>query len=140
MQEKSQTAIYQRFTQIANFYNISLRKLSEVLELKSPQVFYDMKAGKVQGVSRTLLESIKDKLPDVNDVWLLTGEGEMMRESPQNHQVIGNNSGIANNGNGVVIHPKEESSDIVKRMQDQIEELLSQNRTLLNIVDRLTSK
>lgn len=140
MQEKSQTAIYQRFTQIANFYNISLRKLSEVLELKSPQVFYDMKAGKVQGVSRTLLESIKDKLPDVNDVWLLTGEGEMMRESPQNHQVIGNNSGIANNGNGVVIHPKEESSDVVKRMQDQIDELLSQNRTLLNIVDRLTSK
>lgn len=140
MQEKSQTAIYQRFTQIANFYNISLRKLSEVLELKSPQVFYDMKAGKVQGVSRTLLESIKDKLPDVNDVWLLTGEGEMMKESPQNHQVIGNNSGIANNGNGVVIHPKEESSDIVKRMQDQIDELLSQNRTLLNIVDRLTSK
>lgn len=140
MQEKTQTAIYQRFTQIANFYNISLRKLSEVLELKSPQVFYDMKAGKVQGVSRTLLESIKDKLPDVNDVWLLTGEGEMMRESPQNHQVIGNNSGIANNGNGVVIHPKEESSDVVKRMQDQIDELLSQNRTLLNIVDRLTSK
>jgi len=114
--------------------------LSEVLELKSPQVFYDMKAGKVQGVSRTLLESIKDKLPDVNDVWLLTGEGEMMRESPQNHQVIGNNSGIANNGNGVVIHPKEESSDVVKRMQDQIDELLSQNRTLLNIVDKLTSK
>ena len=140
MQEKTQTAIYQRFTQIANFYNISLRKLSEVLELKSPQVFYDMKAGKVQGISRTLLESIKDKLPDVNDVWLLTGEGEMMRESPQNHQVIGNNSGIANNGNGVVIHPKEESSDVVKRMQDQIDELLSQNRTLLNIVDRLTSK
>lgn len=140
MQEKSQTAIYQRFTQIANFYNISLRKLSEVLELKSPQVFYDMKAGKVQGVSRTLLESIKDKLPDVNDVWLLTGEGEMMKESPQNHQVIGNNSGIANNGNGVVIHPKEESADVVKRMQDQIDELLSQNRTLLNIVDRLTSK
>lgn len=140
MQEKTQTAIYQRFTQIANFYNVSLRKLSEILELKSPQVFYDMKAGKVQGVSRVLLESVREKLPGVNDVWLLTGDGEMMKDATSNQQVIGNNNGIANNGNGVVINPKEENADVVKRMQDQIDELLSQNRTLLNIVDRLTSK
>lgn len=140
MQEKTQTAIYQRFTQIANFYNVSLRKLSEILELKSPQVFYDMKAGKVQGVSRVLLESVREKLPGVNDVWLLTGDGEMMKDAASNQQVIGNNNGIANNGNGVVINPKEENADVVKRMQDQIDELLSQNRTLLNIVDRLTSK
>lgn len=140
MQEKTQTAIYQRFTQIANFYNVSLRKLSEILELKSPQVFYDMKAGKVQGVSRVLLESVREKLPGVNDVWLLTGDGEMMKDATSNQQVIGNNNGIANNGNGVVINPKEENADVVKRMQSQIDELLSQNRTLLNIVDRLTSK
>lgn len=140
MQEKTQPAIYQRFTQIANFYNISLRKLSELLELKSPQVFYDMKAGKVQSVSRVLLESVKEKLPAVNDIWLQTGDGEMMKSAPKNQQVIGNNNGTAINGDGAVVHPKEESADVVKRMQDQIDELLSQNRTLLNIVDRLTSK
>lgn len=76
----------------------------------------------------------------ISPSWLLTGEGDMMVNAPKNHQVIGNNSGTAINGDGAIIHQKEESADVLKRMQDQIDELLSQNRTLLNIVDRLTSK
>lgn len=76
----------------------------------------------------------------ISPSWLLTGEGDMMVNAPKNHQVIGNNNGTAINGDGAIVHPKEESVDVLKRMQDQIDELLSQNRTLLNIVDRLTSK
>ena len=51
------------------------------LGLKSPQVFYDIKSGKTQGLSRKLLEAIQEKLPDINSVWLLTGEGEMLKTS-----------------------------------------------------------
>lgn len=76
----------------------------------------------------------------ISPSWLLTGEGDMMVNAPKNHQVIGNNSGTAINGDGAIIQQKEESADVLKRMQNQIDELLSQNRTLLNIVDRLTSK
>ena len=75
----------------------------------------------------------------ISPSWLLTGEGDMMVNAPKNHQVIGNNNGTAINGDGAVLQPQEGSA-IIQRMQDQIDELLSQNRTLLNIVDRLTSK
>ena len=75
----------------------------------------------------------------ISPSWLLTGEGDMMVNAPKNHQVIGNNNGTAINGDGAVLQPQEGSA-IIQRMQDQIDELLSQNRTLLNIVDRQTSK
>ena len=72
------TDIYSRFESIARHYGLTIRGLSAKLQMKSPQIFYDMKSGKVQGISRKILDSIQANLPEVNTSWLLTGEGEML--------------------------------------------------------------
>ena len=75
------TSIYNRLESVAEHYRWSIRQFAMELGLKSPQVFYDIKSGKTQGLSRKLLEAIQEKLPDINSVWLLTGEGEMLKTS-----------------------------------------------------------
>lgn len=70
--------VYDRVEQVAQHYNLSLLALSKRLDLKNAQVFYDLKSGKIQGISRTLLDSFKKNLPNVNTSWLLTGDGEMI--------------------------------------------------------------
>ena len=123
----------------AEHYGISLRKLSKSLGLSSAQVFYDLKSGKVQGISPKLLESIKANLPEIDSGWLVTGKGDMLVSSGKNSQVIGSNKGTAINGDGAIVSSPEQNK-IIKRMQDQIDELLAQNGKLLNIVEQLTLK
>ncbi len=135
--------VSQRFIEAVNFL-IDSRHLRNQAELTaqlglSKGYVSQIVTGKREP-SEQIVRKFANQYPEINIAWLLTGEGEMLTEKTKNQTVIENNHGTAINGDGAVIHPKEESPDIVKRMQDQIDELLSQNRTLLNIVDRLTSK
>ena len=75
------SSIYTRFEQIASHYGLSFRALGKRLNLSSAQVFYDMKSGKTQGVSRKILESVRENLPEINPSWLVTGDGEMLNSS-----------------------------------------------------------
>lgn len=134
--------VSQRFIEAVN-YLIENRKLRNQAELTAR---LDLSKGYVSQIvtgkrepSEQIVRRFANLYPEINVAWLLTGEGEMT-QAPKNSQVIENNHGTAINGDGAVVQPKEDGADVVKRMQDQIDELLSQNRTLLNIVDRLTSK
>ena len=60
--------------------NLNLRALSQVLGLKTPQMLYDLKSGKVTTISSKLANKIFLVFPEVNKRWLLTREGEMLDE------------------------------------------------------------
>ena len=135
--------VSQRFIEAVNFLldNRQLRNQAELTaQLGLSKGYVSQIVTGKREPSEQIVRKFANQYPEINIAWLLTGEGEMLTEKTKNQTVIENNHGTAINGDGTVIHPKEESPDIVKRMQDQIDELLSQNRTLLNIVDRLTSK
>lgn len=83
MKESSSSDLYLRFEAVARHFGWSIRQLSVTLELPSPQVFYDLKSGKLQSVSRKILESLKRNLPEVSAAWILTGEGEMLRSAAE---------------------------------------------------------
>ena len=85
-------------------------------------------------LSDRTIEQILQFYTDLNRDWLLFGEGEMLVSKSKNHQVIGTNSGMAIAGDGAKIG----DSEVLTRMQNQIDELLAQNGKLLNIIDRLT--
>ena len=70
--------VYNRIEKVAEYYGISMLALSKRIGRKDAQVFYDMKSGKVQGISSNLLEKFKESLPEINMVWLQTGEGDML--------------------------------------------------------------
>lgn len=82
----------ERIMNLLEYTGLSARALANKLELKSPQVFYDIKAGKC-GISKDLADKIKEKFQNINKAWLLTGDGEMLK-SPSNLPVKGYNSGV----------------------------------------------
>ena len=69
---------YQRIEQVLKFLNMTARSLAFSIGLKSPQIFYDIKAGKC-GISKSLAESIQEHFLNISTAWLLTGEGEMLK-------------------------------------------------------------
>lgn len=68
---------YQRIEQLLKYKEMSARALAIALGLKSPQIFYDIKAGKC-GISKELATKIQDYFLNISAAWLLTGEGDMI--------------------------------------------------------------
>ncbi len=57
------------------------KTFSEMCGYERPQVMYDLLKGKTMNVSAAMCEKITTAFPDVNRVWLLTGEGDMYGRS-----------------------------------------------------------
>lgn len=70
---------FQRIENVLSHLKKSARALSIELGLKNPQVFYDIKAGKC-GISKDLALKLQDKY-FINAAWLLTGDGEMLKNT-----------------------------------------------------------
>lgn len=67
---------FSRLEQAREHIGKSYNAISKELDLKTPQVFYDIKAGK-SSVSYELARAIQDKFL-ISSAWLLTGEGDML--------------------------------------------------------------
>lgn len=90
-------ADYQRIEQVLKHSGMSARALAFALGLKSPQIFYDIKAQKC-GISKELATKIQDHFLNISAAWLLTGEGEMLKSEAINTGTVGNNNGNNNSG------------------------------------------
>lgn len=73
-----QTNAKERIEKIADYYNLSVKALSEKIGLDRPQALYDILKGKTKSVSYNMAERINSVFPEINRIWLLTGEGEML--------------------------------------------------------------
>jgi plasmid maintenance system antidote protein VapI len=62
---------------VAEYTGLSFNKLAKEIGLTSPQTFYDIKAGK-HGISKELAEKIHARYLNINEAWLLTGNGDML--------------------------------------------------------------
>lgn len=71
---------YQRIEKLLKFLGMNARALSLALGLKSPQIFYDIKANKC-GISKELAVKIQERFLNISAAWLLTGEGEMLNSA-----------------------------------------------------------
>lgn len=71
---------YQRIEKLLKHLDMSARALALALGLKNPQIFYDIKAQKC-GISKELATKIQEHFLNISAAWLLTGEGEMIRDS-----------------------------------------------------------
>lgn len=57
------------------------KQFSEKLGMPSAQIIYDIVSGKTRRISEKLAIKILSAYPEINRVWLLTGEGEMLKNS-----------------------------------------------------------
>lgn len=85
-------------------------------------------------VSHRLADKIVESYPDISRVWLLTGDGEMLKS------VNIEGSGNIANGNGNTAHVGVSASDLVKQLEvkdEQIRKGNSQIDRLLAIIERM---
>lgn len=78
---------YQRIESVLKYLGMSARAFSIALGLSSPQIFYDIKAGKC-GISKDLSNKIQEHYLNINPAWLLTGEGDMLRNSESQNESV----------------------------------------------------
>ena len=64
----------QRLEAILNYYGINAKSLSEKCGYGRPQGIYDVQNGKTKEISTTMANKILSVFPELNRVWLLTGE------------------------------------------------------------------
>lgn len=69
-----------RIENLLMYLNMNAKAFSERLGYDRPQIIYDIQKGKTKKVSDDLSNKILSVFPEVNKVWLLTGEGEMLQE------------------------------------------------------------
>lgn len=72
---------YERIEQILSHYEINSAQFAVKVGVNKNWV-YDLKIGKVKNISEENAEKIVNAFPEINKIWLLTGEGEMLRTSP----------------------------------------------------------
>lgn len=92
---------------------------------------YDIQKGKINGISEKLADLILEKFPHYNKVWLLTGEGEMLREIHTDEK-MGDDSRILDAGHDTLPSTLDKAIDeiaeqrkIIAKCQEQIDRLIA---------------
>lgn len=98
---------------------------------------YNIQKGKINGISEKLADLILEKFPHYNKVWLLTGEGKMLRDIHTDEK-IGDDSRIADDGHDTLpstldkaIGEIAEQRKIIAKCQEQIDRLIA-------VIERMT--
>lgn len=69
-----------RLEMVLNHLNISAATLATELGRGRPQFLYDIQKGKTKNISADLAKQIVSVFPQFNEVWLITGQGQMLAE------------------------------------------------------------
>lgn len=148
---------FSRLEQAREHIGKSYNAISKELNLKTPQVFYDIKAGK-SSVSYELARTIQDKFL-ISSAWLLTGEGEMLKDESISQNAYGDNNQIAgrdiNNGvsgnttttNNTTNNHKDSGAFDTSLLEKAIDEMGEQRKLfaeqinrLLTIIEKMSNK
>lgn len=65
---------------ILEYLKINPKVFSERLGYDRPQIIYDIQKGKTKRISEDLAFKISSVFPEIDRIWLLTGEGEMIKD------------------------------------------------------------
>lgn len=64
---------------ILDYTQLNPKSFSERIGLDRPQAIYDIQNGKTKAISPRMADKITSVFPEIDRVWLLTGEGEMLK-------------------------------------------------------------
>lgn len=69
----------ERINELKKITGLNFRRLASEIGIKTVQTLYDIKNGK-HGISKDLAEKIHARYLNINLAWLLTGEGDMLKD------------------------------------------------------------
>lgn len=126
----------ERFDKYMTFKGLNDNKVTIDLGLSNGTIGKSRKDGR--DLSDRVIEQILNFYTDLNKVWLLTGEGEMLNKKIYQEAKGDNNTQVAGNGNNVNVTTKslleelaaqrkltEKAQEQVSKAQEQIDRLLS---------------
>lgn len=70
-----------RISAILGYYKISAKTLSQQLGMDRPQAIYDILNGKTKSITDKMSIKIISVFSDISKSWLLSGEGEMLKQT-----------------------------------------------------------
>ncbi len=70
----------QRFEKLLEYSGLNAAQFAVRIGTKTKQAVYELQKGRTHSFSRTMMSKITKAFPEINSVWLLTGEGEMLRQ------------------------------------------------------------
>ena len=123
---------------LLDYSKLNVKQFSEKLGMQRAQAIYDIVSGKTKRISEKLANQIISEFPEINKVWLLTGEGEMLKDSSavsSDHSVS-----IAGNDikeNKINVNSNETIAMLVAEVAAQrrvTEKVLEQNSELLAMI------
>jgi hypothetical protein len=86
------------------------------------------------------LKRITNAFPELNPIWLMTGDGEMLHSGNTN-QISGNgNTAVAGNGNKVTANDIAGMIELQKGYQAIIKEKDAQINRLISVIEKLSGK
>lgn len=111
-------SVNQRIKSVIEYYSLTQKKFAESIGVAQTTVSSFFKRGSKP--SYDILESIKNAFPEISADWLLSGEGEMLREATPNNigniTITGDNNSRIGHGNTynypAVIEVKESSVEV----------------------------
>ena len=73
---------------LLDYSKLNVKQFSEKLGMRRAQAIYDIVSGKTKRISDNLANKIISVFPEINKAWLFTGEGEMLRNSPEAKEIL----------------------------------------------------
>ena len=71
----------QIINELMEYSKLSPSEFASKIGTKTTQAIYDLQKGRTKTISSAMADKIVSCYPEVNKVWLLTGEGEMLKHS-----------------------------------------------------------
>lgn len=120
----------ERINALLDYSGMNMSKFSRYVGFKTPQAIRELKAGNTKSLSDDAKTKLLIAFPNLNEQWLLTGEGEMLNESA--HRALIDVKDVEDSFNDSAV--LKEFLDIIKNKDKQIEEL---NNRVRQLTDRL---
>ncbi|NCB42875.1 MAG: XRE family transcriptional regulator [Clostridia bacterium] len=86
------------------------------------------------------MKSIAEVFPELNPIWLMTGDGEMLVNSGVNNITGNNNTAVAGNGNKVTTNDIAGMIALQKGYQEMLKEKDAQINRLISVIEKLSEK
>lgn len=86
------------------------------------------------------MKSIGEQFPELNPMWLLTGEGEMLQKANINQVLGDSNTTVAGNGNKVTTNDIAGMIELQKGYQAMLKEKDTQINRLISVIEKLSTK
>lgn len=122
-----EASVKQRLIEFIRYKGISQRKFEQNVSLSNGFVNNISK-----GIGADKLQKILSIYPDLNQAWLLTGEGEMLADTSQDKGIAASNNTNSN------IASQINDSAVIMRLLDQLAEKDKQINHLLEIISKLS--